>query len=204
MRELWIGTNNPKKRIELERLLAPLGVELRTPNELGAPYEPIEDQPDFAGNARVKASLLARLANGIALADDSGLCVDALHGKPGVHSARYGGPGLGDRQRLDRLLAELAAVPPDQRGAHFTCSLCVCGPDGAVLAAIEDTCEGTLLTAATGDGGFGYDPIFVPTEFAGDATKTFARLDAATKDRLSHRGKALRRLCAQLPALLTK
>lgn len=204
MHDLWIGTNNPKKRIELERLLAPLGVQLRTPHELGKPYEPVEDQPDFAGNARVKAALLARLANSIALADDSGLCVDVLGGRPGVHSARYGGPGLSDRQRLERLLAELAAVPPAQRGAHFTCSLCVCGPDGAVLAAIEDTCEGTLLTTATGDGGFGYDPIFVPTEFRGDAAKTFARLDAATKDRLSHRGKALRRLCVQLPALLAK
>jgi XTP/dITP diphosphohydrolase len=201
-RALWIGSNNAKKLGELTRILAPLGLVLRTPAELGAVYAPVEDQPDFAGNARVKAAELARLAGGIALADDSGLCVDALDGRPGVHSARYGGPGLDDRGRLLRLLDELRDVPPDRRGAHFTCSLCVCGPDGTVLAAIEERCEGTLLAAPTGSGGFGYDPIFVPREFAGDPARTFATLDAATKDRLSHRGKALRALAARLPALL--
>jgi len=202
MRELWLATNNPKKRAELERLLAPLGITLRLPHELHRAFAPVEDQPDFAGNARQKARLLAELAGGIALADDSGLCVDALGGRPGVHSARYGGEGLNDHQRLDRLLTELTDVPPGRRTAHFTCSLCVCGADGSVLAAIEATCEGTLLLAPTGEGGFGYDPIFVPAEFAGDPARTFARLDAGTKDRLSHRGKALRQLCARLPVLL--
>lgn len=201
MPTLWIGTNNKKKRGELERLLAPLGVTLRTPDQLAAPFDPVEDQPDFAGNARKKASTLARLAGGVALADDSGLCVDALGGRPGVLSARYGGPGLDDRGRLLRLLDELRDVPDGRRTARFVCSLCVCGPDGRVLAAIEDACEGTLLRAPQGEGGFGYDPIFVPVEFAGDPTKTFAALDAATKDRLSHRGKALRRLAVDLPKL---
>lgn len=199
---LWIGSNNKKKRAELERMLAPLGIELRTPEQLGQPYEPVESAPDFAGNARIKASELARLAGGIALADDSGLCVDALDGRPGVLSARYGGPGLDDRGRLLRLLDELRGVPAPRRTAHFTCSLCVCGPDGTVLAAIEERCEGTLLGEPTGAGGFGYDPIFVPREFAGDPGKTFAVLDAATKDRLSHRGKALRALVGRLPTLL--
>ena len=202
MQELWVGTNNAKKRAELERLLLPLGLALRTPAELGVPFEPVEDQPDFAGNARVKAALLARLAGGFALADDSGLCVDALGGRPGVLSARYGGAGLDDRGRLLRLLDELRAVPAAQRTAHFTCSLCLCAADGSVRAAIEATCEGTLLAAPAGTGGFGYDPIFVPREFGGDPTKTFAQLDAATKDRLSHRGQALRQLAARLPALL--
>lgn len=202
MPTLWIGTNNPKKRTELERILAPLGIDLRTPEQLGRPFEPVEDQPDFAGNARKKAELLARLAGGVALADDSGLCVDALGGRPGVLSARYGGPGLDDRGRLLRLLDELKPVRPPHRTAHFVCSLCVCGPDGRVLAAIEERCEGTLLDAPTGQGGFGYDPIFVPREFAGDPARTFATLDAATKDRLSHRGKALRALAGRLPNLL--
>ncbi|MBL8735754.1 MAG: non-canonical purine NTP pyrophosphatase [Planctomycetes bacterium] len=202
MPTLWIGTNNPKKRTELERILAPLGIDLRTPEQLGRPFEPVEDQPDFAGNARKKAQLLATLAGGVALADDSGLCVDALGGRPGVLSARYGGPGLDDRGRLLRLLDELEPVRPPHRTAHFVCSLCVCGPDGRVLAAIEERCEGTLLDAPTGQGGFGYDPIFVPREFAGDPARTFATLDAATKDRLSHRGKALRALAGRLPALL--
>ncbi|MBM3973602.1 MAG: non-canonical purine NTP pyrophosphatase [Planctomycetes bacterium] len=202
MPTLWIGTNNKKKRAELERMLAPLGFTLRTPDQLGRPFDPVEDQPDFAGNARAKASALARLAGAVALADDSGLCVDALGGRPGVLSARYGGPGLDDRGRLLRLLGELSEAPDHRRTARFVCSLCVCGADGRVLAAIEDVCEGTLLRAPQGEGGFGYDPIFVPVEFAGDPTKTFAALDAATKDRLSHRGKALRRLAATLPGLV--
>lgn len=201
MPTLWIGTNNKKKRAELERMLAPLGVALRTPDELGQPFDPVEDQPDFAGNARVKASTLARLAGGVALADDSGLCVDALGGRPGVLSARYGGPGLDDRGRLLRLLDELRDVPDPRRTARFVCSLCVCAPDGRVLAAIEDVCEGTLLRAPQGEGGFGYDPIFVPVEFGGDPARTFAALDAATKDRLSHRGKALRALAAAWPGV---
>jgi XTP/dITP diphosphohydrolase len=202
MAHLWIGTNNKKKRLELERILAPLGLVLHTPDELAQPFAPVEDQPDFAGNARVKATELARLAGGIALADDSGLCVDALGGRPGVHSARYGGPGLDDRGRLLRLLDELREVPAPRRTAHFVCSLCVAAPDGRVLAAIEGRCHGNLLTAPTGDGGFGYDPIFVPREFGADPTQTFARLDAATKDRLSHRGQALRELAGRLPTLL--
>jgi XTP/dITP diphosphohydrolase len=202
MQPLWIATANAKKRAELERILAALGVELRTPERFGTAFAPVEDQPDFAGNARVKAAVLARLAGGVALGDDSGLCVDALGGRPGVLSARYGGPGLDDRGRLRRLLDELRDVPAAARTAHFTCSLCVCGPDGGVLAAIEEHCRGTLLTAPTGSGGFGYDPIFVPLEFASDPAKTFAALDAATKDRLSHRGKALRALALRLPWLL--
>lgn len=201
-RELWVGSNNRKKLAELLRILQPLGITLRTPAELGRAYEPVEDRPDFAGNARKKAELLARLAPGIALADDSGLCVDALGGRPGVLSARYGGPGLDDRGRLLHLLEEIAHVPPAERTAHFTCSLCVCAPDGTVLAAIEETCAGTLLTAPSGAGGFGYDPIFVPEEFGGDPSRTFAQLDAATKDRLSHRGKALAALTRILPDLL--
>jgi len=202
MTEIWLASNNAKKRAEMTRLLAPLGVTLRTPAELGRPFEAVEDQPDFAGNARKKATLLADLSGGIALADDSGLCVDALDGRPGVHSARYGGPGLDDRGRLLRLLEELQKVPAMQRTARFVCSVCVAGPGNKVLAAIEDSCEGTLLTAPSGSGGFGYDPIFVPADFAGDPSRTFAQLDADTKDRLSHRGKALRQLLERLPEVL--
>ncbi|MFO1076096.1 MAG: non-canonical purine NTP pyrophosphatase [Planctomycetota bacterium] len=202
MRDLWLASGNKKKRAELERLLTPLGVRLHTPEELGSPFAPAEDAPDFAGNARIKAEALAQMCGGIALGDDSGLCVDALGGRPGVHSARYGGPGLDDRGRLERLLDELASVRPAARTAHFVCSLCVAAAGGRVLAAIEESCAGTLLTAARGTAGFGYDPIFVPIEFGGDPTRTFAQLDPATKDRLSHRGKALRRLAAELPHLL--
>jgi XTP/dITP diphosphohydrolase len=197
--DLWIASGNKKKRAELERLLAPLGVALHTPDELGVPFAPVEDQPDFAGNARVKAQALARLCGGVTIADDSGLCVDALHGRPGVHSARYGGAGLSDGERLQRLLDELRDVADAARTAHFTCSLCLCGPDGAVRIAVEEHCHGVLLRAPAGSGGFGYDPIFVADGQRGGAPPTtFAALDAASKDQLSHRGRALRALRERL------
>ncbi|HLQ38702.1 MAG TPA: non-canonical purine NTP pyrophosphatase, partial [Planctomycetota bacterium] len=134
-------------------------------------------------------------AHAVAIADDSGLCVDAMGGRPGVQSARHGGPGLTDAQRLQLLLSELQAVPDQRRGAHFTCSLCLCGPDGAVRARVEEHCEGLLLQSPRGGGGFGYDPAFVAREcLAERPPPTFAELDPARKDQLSHRGKALRRL----------
>lgn len=211
MRELWIATGNKKKLAELQRMLASIDVALRTPAELGSAWDPVEDQPDFAGNARKKAQSLAIVAGGVALADDSGLAVDALQGRPGVHSARYGGEGLDDRGRLLRLIDEIRDVPADRRTARFVCSLCLCGPDGAVRAVAEGTCEGVLLHAPRGEGGFGYDPAFVPVALIGTAgpnsAPTFAELDATQKDRLSHRGSALRRLRAMLeadPSLLAR
>ena len=206
MRTLWIATGNAKKRAELERLLAPLGLRLRVPGELPTPWEPVEDQPDFAGNARKKAQSLAALARGVALADDSGLCVDALDGRPGVLRARYGGEGLDDRGRLLRLLDELGDVPEERRTARFVCSLCLCGPDGDVRLAVEGRCEGLLLRAPRGEGGFGYDPAFVPLALRDrDQPPTFAELGPADKDALSHRGQALRALLTRLqqePSLL--
>ena len=204
MAELWIGSNNKKKRAELTRLLEPLGITLRTPDELGQPFDPIEDQPDFAGNARKKATLLANLSGGIALADDSGLCVDALDGRPGVLSARYGGPGLDDRGRLLRLLEEMSSVPANKRTARFVCSLCVAAPGDQVLAGMEAACEGILRSEPSGDEGFGYDPIFVPVEYAHDMSQSFAVLGKEIKDRLSHRGKALSLLVADLPRLIAE
>lgn len=207
MTDLWIATGNAKKRAELERLVDSFGVRVLSPAALDSrsnEYVPIEDQPTFAGNAEKKAAALARLCDAHTLADDSGLCVDALDGRPGVHSARYGGPGLDDAGRVRALLEELAAVPPERRTARFVCSLCVCDGDGTVLTRIEESCEGTLLTEPSGAGGFGYDPIFVPLEFDGDPARTFARLDAEQKDRLSHRGKALRKLASVLPTILPK
>jgi XTP/dITP diphosphohydrolase len=202
MAELWIGSNNKNKRAELTRLLEPLGITLLTPDELGSSFDPIEDQPDFAGNARKKATLLANLSGGIALADDSGLCVDALGGRPGVLSARYGGPGLDDRGRLMRLLEEMRDVPAAKRTARFVCSLCVAAPGDRVLAGIEAACEGVLHTQPSGNEGFGYDPIFVPAEYANDMSQSFAVLGKEIKDKLSHRGKALQQLVCDLPRLI--
>ena len=206
MAEIWLASGNKKKRAELERILAPLRVRLRTPDELPVPFAPVEDAPDFAGNAAIKARALASMVRGVALADDSGLCVDVLGGRPGVHSARYGGPGLSDAERLQRLLDELVDVPDHGRGAYFLCSLCLCGPDGTIRAAVTGRCDGVLLRSPRGRGGFGYDPAFVPRAcFDGPGPPTFADLDPARKDALSHRGQALRALLIRLqaePALL--
>lgn len=199
-RTLWIATGNPKKRGELERMLGPLGVTVRTADEApgGMPHVD-EDQPDFAGNAQKKAAALAKVVGAPTLADDSGLCVDALDGRPGVHSARYAGPNATDRDRIDKLLMELDGVPDDRRAAHFCCSLVVCGADGSARTTIEERCRGRILPAPRGDGGFGYDPIFVA-----DATTdspdppSFAQLTPEQKDAISHRGRALRALLETL------
>ncbi len=194
-RILWIASGNKKKRAELERLLAPRGFALRTLEDAPVALTIVEDAPDFAGNARIKAVTLARAVRAPALGDDSGLCVDALGGRPGVLSARYGGPGATDADKIGKLLAELSDVPTDQRTARFVCSLCVADAEGHVVAALEDTCEGHIARAPAGGGGFGYDPVFVPaaTRTAKDAP-TMAELAADAKDAVSHRGRALRRL----------
>ena len=192
-RVLWIATGNKKKLVELERLLHPLGLTLRSLADLPEAITIVEDAPTFAGNAAIKARALAgTLAPGdLSLGDDSGLCVDALGGRPGVLSARYGGPGRTDAGRVQKLLGELADVPAAQRTARFVCSLAVAAAEGDLVAAIEDTCEGRIASAPSGGGGFGYDPVFVPDAAAG---QTMAELGAAAKDAISHRGRALRRL----------
>jgi XTP/dITP diphosphohydrolase len=210
MSEIWIATNNAKKRRELERLLASLpdgtSIRLRTPAEADGTFDPVEDQPDFRGNAEIKSKALAGLVHGVTLADDSGLCIDALDGRPGVLSARYGSPELDDTGRLHHVLAEMAAVPDEQRTARFVCHLCLCGPDGAVRMRIEETCAGVILREPRGLGGFGYDPIFMPLEHVkSQDPRSFAELTAEEKDRLSHRGKALfelRRAIEENPSLL--
>jgi len=198
---LWLATGNAKKRAELERLLAPLGFALKTLVDLPAPIELVEDAPDFAGNAARKAIAVARAARAPALGDDSGLCVDTLGGRPGVLSARYGGLGASDADRIALLLTELRGVPPERRTARFVCSLCLATEDGRIAATIEDTCEGRIASAPAGAGGFGYDPIFVPDATAVSAEgPTMAELSAAQKDAISHRGRALRRLVEVLRA----
>ena len=209
-RVLWIASKNAKKRAELERLLGPLGISLRLMDELEAPLPELpEDEPDFAGNARSKATHLMQALRErnvaepgcLALGDDSGLCVDALDGAPGVRSARWAGPT--DADRNDALLAELAARSEAPRSAHFVCSICVVDSSSDILAAAEERCSGTLLEATRGEGGFGYDPLFVPDQLApGEAEtgrrRTFAELSAEQKDAVSHRGRALRSLAQRL------
>ena len=193
MTELWIATGNPKKRVELDRLLQPLGIELRLQSEAAEAICVVEDRPDFAGNAEKKATTLARIVGAMAVGDDSGLCVDALDGRPGVLSARYAGEDATDADRIQKLLSEPESAP--DRSARFVSSVCLAGPDGSILAAFEQSCEGVIQSTPSGDGGFGYDPIFVPREYL-ESGKSFAELTAEDKDAISHRGKALRRLAS--------
>lgn len=191
--DLWIATGNSKKHAELSRMLQPLGYNLRMQSEAPSEIHVVEDQPDFAGNAAKKAIALASVVSAPTVADDSGLSVDALDGRPGVHSARYAGEGANDFDRIAKLLDELADIPAAQRTARFTCSLCLADAAGQVIARFEESCEGIIRNTPKGEQGFGYDPIFVALEFL-DKDTTFAELSPEQKDTISHRGKALRAL----------
>ncbi len=198
MTDLWIATANPKKRVELERVLAADRYRILTIRDLDEPIDIVEDGDSFAANAAIKATTLAKITGKPTIGDDSGICVDALDGAPGIFSARYAGPGKTDRDRIDKLLAELAERPDAPRTAHFTCHICLAGPDG-VIATFEEHCHGTIATEPRGEEGFGYDPVFLPDEFAAETPHpSFAQLRPDQKDEISHRGRALRRLVEYL------
>lgn len=190
--KLLLASNNAKKRAELARILADASIgvaEIVVPRDLGLTLEPVEDGVTFAENARKKALAFAAVTDLPVLADDSGLCVDALDGRPGVRSARYAGEAATDADNRARLLADLAEIAADDRGAHFACAICL-ARGGEVLFEAEGRCEGRILGEERGDGGFGYDPLFLHPA----SGRTFAELDAPTKDAISHRGAALARL----------
>ena len=188
MKEFIIATNNRHKVVEIERILSPLGVTAVTAGERGINLgDVVEDGDTFAQNAYIKAKHAFDLCHTPVIADDSGLCVDALGGRPGVYSARYGGEDAGFKKKIALLLDELMDVPDEERTAHFTCSVC-CILDEDTVIAVEGRCEGMIAREPAGDGGFGYDPIFTVEG------RSFASLSSEEKDRHSHRGNALRKL----------
>jgi XTP/dITP diphosphohydrolase len=195
MKKLVLASNNAKKMKELDALLAPLGFEVIAQGSLGIP-EAEEPHVTFVENALAKARHAARHSGLPALADDSGLCVRALGGAPGVISARYGGEPRSDERNNKMLLAELADKA--DRAAHFVSVLVLVrhADDPQPLIA-EGEWHGEILPASRGDGGFGYDPLFYLPEF----DKTAAELDADTKNRVSHRSRAMQQLIQRLPAL---
>lgn len=185
-----LATGNAKKRVELERILDGLDVELVPMTELGLP-EPVEDGETFEANALIKARSACRESGLPALADDSGLEVDALDGQPGVRSARWA-EADGDRPEVDgannrKLVASLVDVPDEQRSARFVCVAALVTPDGAEHTA-RGTMEGRIVDEPRGENGFGYDPYFVST----GESRTNGELSAAEKDARSHRGAAFR------------
>ncbi len=231
--DLLFGTTNPGKLRELRRLVAGLRVRVVSPGDLpGAPPDVVEDGATFEENAAKKAVAFARWSGLHALADDSGLCVDALGGAPGVRSARWSdlepapapaspvcelagaaqaelgalaGGAARDERNNDKLLAELEAVPDARRGAAYRAVLALARPDGSIAACVDGGCRGRIARARRGDGGFGYDPLFVPegelARAAGRPPRTMAELAAEEKDALSHRGEAMRKLLPILAAL---
>ena len=190
-----LATQNPGKLREMAAILEILGVQVINPADLGLHVDVEETGSTFAENAMLKAKAVCAAAGLPAIADDSGLCVDALNGGPGVYSARYGGPELDDRGRCMLLLSSMRGVPT--RSAHFETAVACAFPGGDTLTA-EGRCDGAIAFAPIGDGGFGYDPVFLVPEKA----KTFGQMTEEEKARLSHRGRALRAFAEQLKAYL--
>lgn len=194
---MLLATCNSHKVREVGRILAATGssVELCGADDLGDPIpEVVENGATFADNALLKARSAARATGMPALADDSGLCVDALAGLPGIFSARWAGSHGDDAQNLSLLLDQLRDVPADRLGAHFTCVAAAVFPDGRELIA-HGRVDGSLVRQTRGSGGFGYDPIFVPHGF----DRTTAEMSPVEKDHVSHRGAAFRQLARLLP-----
>jgi XTP/dITP diphosphohydrolase len=203
--KVLVASRNAKKLEEMHRILREHLTEVEV---LGlddvAPYdEPVEDQPTFAGNALLKARAGVASSGLPTLADDSGLCVDALNGMPGVLSARWSGPPLSSKQGQDQrnnelLLAQLADVPDERRTAYFTCAVALVLPDGTVRV-VEGRMHGRIVREVRGSGGFGYDVVFEADDRPGVTT---AELASAEKDGISHRGKALREIAPVVADLL--
>jgi non-canonical purine NTP pyrophosphatase, rdgB/HAM1 family len=212
---LVLATHNPGKLAELQAILAPLVPDLDSQAiisaaSLGVP-EPVEDGLTFAANAEIKACALMRATGLPAVADDSGLCVDVLGGAPGIFSARWCGRHGDDAGNLRLLLNQISAIADPNRTARFTCAAVLAapgpGPDHRpTVTRIERSMEGRLLGEPRGEGGFGYDPIFVPVQedAPGGAGRTTAQMSSAEKNAISHRGQALRALAPVLAELLSR
>lgn len=181
-----LASKNKKKLTEMKRILEPMGINLLSESDSGVQFPEVEETgTTFEDNAMLKAESACAACGLPAIADDSGLCVDALDGAPGVYSARFAGEGHNDDDNLDKLLRLMENVPDSERTARFVCALCCVFPDGRTLTA-RGECEGTIAHERHGKGGFGYDPVFMC------GGKSFGELSSDEKDKVSHRGKAIR------------
>ena len=200
MKTVILATNNAHKVSEISNALDFPGWEFKTLRQMGIDSDPEEDADTFLGNARIKAQAAHEASGGMAaLADDSGLAVDALDGAPGVYSSRFAGETATDEDNNQKLLEDLKDVPDVERTARFVCTLVFIDEDGTEQVA-RGTVEGRIGYAEQGDGGFGYDPLFWPDVF--DGACTLAEVPQARKNEVSHRGNALRQLRSQLEARL--
>ena len=189
-----LASNNKKKLGEMQRILSPLGINVVTAKMLGITLDDVvEDADSFEGNARIKALAACKAMGMPAIADDSGICVDYLGGAPGVYSARFSGGD--DEDNNDLLLKKLEGVPMEERKAHYACAICCVFPDGKEIN-VQGECHGYIGFERDGNEGFGYDPLFLVDG------KAFGRYTAEEKDKISHRGNALRKLVTQLEQLI--
>ena len=195
--KLVLASKNQKKLVEMNAILGPLGIEVCSEAEAGVDLDVEETGTTFEENSLLKAKAVMEASGMPAIADDSGLCVDALGGAPGVYSARYGGEGLDDAGRTRLLLENMRGQSP--RTCRFVSVITCCFPNGDVISA-RGECEGTVAFAPMGDGGFGYDPVF----FVPGLKKTFAQLSAEEKNSMSHRGRALEIFKGKLEDYLKK
>ncbi|HOT98673.1 MAG TPA: XTP/dITP diphosphatase [bacterium] len=195
---LLLATRNRDKVREIREALDGLELDLVTIDELGPLPEVIEDQETLKGNAIKKAATLASISGLPALADDTGLEVDVLHGAPGVFSSRYSGENATYAENVSKLLREMAGIPAAQRTARFRCVIAIAGTDR--VDTVDGVCEGLILAAPQGTDGFGYDPVFMVP----GSGKTFAELPLSEKNRISHRGRALKEARKLLKAMLER
>ena len=195
--EVVIATHNPGKLREIKAILSSFSLKFLSLIDFPDLPEVGEDGATFAENAGKKARTIAALTGRLTIADDSGLVVEALQGRPGVFSARYAGEHATDRERCQKLLAEMATIPEGQRQAQFVCAMAAALPRGK-LQVVEGECRGWITFASRGKHGFGYDPIF----FVPEIGKTMAELEPEEKNRISHRAQALEKLKVILPEFL--
>jgi len=189
MRKLVIATNNQGKCREIQDMLVDLPFCVLSLKDIDLVIEVEEDQDSFDGNAKKKAYEIMKASGEIALADDSGLEVEALDCKPGVYSAMFAGYGASDEENYTKLLTLMKDFTTDQRKASFCCVIAVAYTDGRIIFA-KETCKGRIAVSPTGNSGFGYDPVFIPE----NCNKSFAQMDKKEKNMISHRGKALRKI----------
>lgn len=195
---LVLATRNAKKRREIEEILGDLDLTLQDLSKFSTAPEVEEDGDTFEANARKKASETAKAVGQWTLGEDSGLVVPALGGRPGVYSARYAGVQGDDAANNRKLLAELAPLSDEKRDAYYVCTAALSDPEGKIHAVVEGRCNGRIIAEYRGDGGFGYDPLFMIVEYH----RTFGELSPQVKHALSHRGRALLKLRPVLRTLL--
>ena len=197
-KKLYLGTNNRKKIVELVNLLEPRGFEIKVPGDFSDVFDVDETGTTFLENARLKAISQAGHRGMWAIGEDSGLCVPAMGGRPGVHSARFSGPDANDQSNNALLLKEMHSIPTENRRAYYVSTIVLSDPSGGIHIETQGECWGRILTESRGAGGFGYDPLFEIEEYH----QTFAELGLGVKRAISHRARALRAFLHRLDAMI--